>query len=102
MRVIPGDPALLILAGTSGDGSFKKADLLKLRAELGTDRPLHVQYGTWLWGLAHGDLGYIAVLSHAYQEGTRSAHPCDTRTGVPGGADQRRPGRASGRPVGRQ
>src|SRR6266571_7053123 len=57
MRVIPGDPALLILAGTSGDGSFKKEDLLKLRAELGTDRPLHAQYGTWLWGLAHGDLG---------------------------------------------
>jgi len=27
MRVIPGDPALLILAGTSEDGSFKKADL---------------------------------------------------------------------------
>jgi ABC-type dipeptide/oligopeptide/nickel transport system permease component len=25
MRVIPGDPALLILAGTSGDGSFTKA-----------------------------------------------------------------------------
>jgi len=57
MRVIPGDPALLILAGTSGDGSFKKEDLLKLRAELGTDRPMHVQYGTWLWGLVHGDLG---------------------------------------------
>ncbi len=57
MRVIPGDPALLILAGTSGDGSFKQEDLLKLRTELGTDRPLHVQYGTWLWGLVHGDLG---------------------------------------------
>jgi peptide/nickel transport system permease protein len=57
MRVIPGDPALLILAGTSGDGSFKKEDLLKLRAELGTDRPLHAQYGTWLWELVHGDLG---------------------------------------------
>ncbi len=57
MRVIPGDPALLILAGTSGDGSFKKEDLLKLRIELGTDRPLHAQYGTWLWGLVHGDLG---------------------------------------------
>ena len=57
MRVIPGDPALLILAGTSGDGSFKKEDLLKLRTELGTDRPLHTQYGTWLWGLVHGDLG---------------------------------------------
>jgi peptide/nickel transport system permease protein len=57
MRIIPGDPALLILAGTSGDGSFKKEDLVKLRHELGTDRPLHVQYGSWLWGLLRGDLG---------------------------------------------
>src|SRR5262250_553831 len=57
MRVLPGDPALLILAGSSGDGSFKEADLLKLRRDLGTDRPLHIQYGTWIWGLARGDLG---------------------------------------------
>lgn len=57
MRVIPGDPALLILAGASGEGSFKKEDLANLRRELGTDRPLYVQYGSWLWGLLHGDLG---------------------------------------------
>jgi peptide/nickel transport system permease protein len=57
MRVIPGDPALLILAGASGDGSFKPSDLADLRRTLGTDRPLHVQYGHWIWGLAHGDLG---------------------------------------------
>jgi len=57
MRVLPGDPALLILAGSSGDGSFKEADLLKLRRDLGTDRPLHIQYGAWVWGLARGDLG---------------------------------------------
>jgi peptide/nickel transport system permease protein len=57
MHVIPGDPALLILAGTSGEGSFKKEDLANLRRELGTDRPLYVQYGSWLWGLLHGDLG---------------------------------------------
>lgn len=57
MRVIPGDPALLILAGSSGDGSFKKEDLARLRRELGTDRPLHVQYGEWVWRLLHGDLG---------------------------------------------
>lgn len=57
MRVIPGDPALLILAGSSGDGSFKPADLQNLRRELGTDRPLYVQYGTWVWGLVRGDLG---------------------------------------------
>src|SRR5262245_11720714 len=57
MRVIPGDPALLILAGASGDGSFKQSDLHNLRRTLGTDRPFHVQYGQWIWGLARGDLG---------------------------------------------
>jgi len=57
MRVIPGDPALLILAGTSGEGSFNKEDLVNLRRTLGTDRSLYVQYGTWVWGLLHGELG---------------------------------------------
>ena len=57
MRVIPGDPALLILAGTSGDGSFTKADLANLRRELGTDRPVFVQYASWIGGLLQGDLG---------------------------------------------
>ena len=57
MRVIPGDPALLILAGSSGEGSFKPEDLANLRHTLGTDRPLYVQYGTWVWGLVRGELG---------------------------------------------
>src|SRR5262245_36445107 len=57
MRVIPGDPALLMLAGASGDGAFKPEDLHKLRHELGTDRPLYIQYGKWLWDLLHGELG---------------------------------------------
>jgi peptide/nickel transport system permease protein len=57
MRVIPGDPALLILAGASGEGSFKQEDLANLRRELGTDRPIYVQYGAWIWGLLHGDMG---------------------------------------------
>jgi peptide/nickel transport system permease protein len=57
MRVIPGDPALLILAGTSGDGSFTKQDLALLRHELGTDRPVFVQYASWLGGLLQGNLG---------------------------------------------
>jgi peptide/nickel transport system permease protein len=30
---------------------------LALRAELGLDRPLLVQYGDWLWRVLHGDLG---------------------------------------------
>ena len=57
MRVIPGDPALLILAGTLGEGSFTKQDLANLRRELGTDRPVVVQYTSWIAGLLRGDLG---------------------------------------------
>jgi peptide/nickel transport system permease protein len=57
MRVVPGDPALLILAGPSGDGSYKIEDLVKLQRELGTDRPLPLQYANWVGRLVRGDLG---------------------------------------------
>ena len=57
MRIIPGDPALLILAGPLGEGSYSQEDLDTLRIELGTDKGLAAQYGNWVWDLARGDLG---------------------------------------------
>jgi len=57
LRVIPGDPALVKLAGETGDASFTQAELHDLQAKLGTDKPLYVQYGTWLWGLLRLDFG---------------------------------------------
>ena len=57
LRVIPGDPARLILAGEQGEGVFSEEDLANLRHELGTDRAIIVQYGDWLWGLLRGDFG---------------------------------------------
>jgi peptide/nickel transport system permease protein len=52
LRVIPGDPALIILGADSpGD------QLRELQAQLGTDRPLAVQYATWLASVARGELG---------------------------------------------
>lgn len=33
------------------------AQVQQLKSYLGLDRPLYVQYGTWLLGLAHGDFG---------------------------------------------
>lgn len=55
MRLIPGDPALVILS--EGDASFTQGELEALRHELGTDRPIVVQYLNWVTGLAQGDLG---------------------------------------------
>ena len=55
MRLIPGDPALVILS--EGDATFTLAELEQLRKELGTDRPIVIQYLEWVGGLAQGDLG---------------------------------------------
>ena len=56
MWIVPGDAAIAILAA-EGQGSFTDKDLEILREDLGLDRPVYVQYGDWLWGLAQGDLG---------------------------------------------
>jgi len=55
--LVPGDAALFILTGEDGSGAVTEKDLVKLRHQLGLDRPIHVQYGAWLWGTVRGDLG---------------------------------------------
>ncbi len=46
--LVPGDAALFILTGEEGAGAVTDADLEKLRHELGLDRPIHVQYFSWV------------------------------------------------------
>ena len=52
MRLVPGDPALLIL----GDSATPEA-LAAMRAQFGLDRPLHQQFIIWLGQVVRGDLG---------------------------------------------
>src|SRR5215218_1972647 len=52
LRLAPGDPAtFLVPPGASA------SDAARLRAELGLDRPMAVQYARWLRGTLHADLG---------------------------------------------
>jgi len=53
VRVVPGDPALVI-AGVDA----RPQDIAAIRTKLGTDRPMLQQYGSWMWGLLHLDLGH--------------------------------------------
>ena len=55
MRLIPGDPALAILS--ADDAVYTQEELAQLRAELGTDRPIPVQYFEWIAGFLQGDFG---------------------------------------------
>ena len=51
-RLIPGDAVQLMLA----EKAYAK-DVEELRAKLGLDRALYVQYFEWLGRVARGDLG---------------------------------------------
>jgi ABC-type dipeptide/oligopeptide/nickel transport system permease component len=53
MRLVPGDPVLLMLQGTPISDSAMEA----ARAKLGVDRPLVVQYVSFLANAAVGDFG---------------------------------------------
>ena len=52
LYLTPGDPAALI----AGDQA-SPADIARIRATLGLDRPFLVQFGDWCWRILHGDLG---------------------------------------------
>ena len=57
LRIAPGDPALLILGGEEGDDSFTEEQLAALRAKLGTDKPIYIQYLRWVGNMLRGDFG---------------------------------------------
>lgn len=52
VRMSPGDPIETVL-GVKATGD----EILKLKIQLGMDKPLHKQYFTYLLNLSHGDLG---------------------------------------------
>jgi peptide/nickel transport system permease protein len=56
MNIVPGDIALLIIAGDQGE-AIDPVELAALRAQLGLDRPLHIQFLHWIWGVVRFDFG---------------------------------------------
>ena len=52
LLLLPGDPALVILGSDASP-----EDVRRLSRELGTDRPIIVQYAAWLGRALTGDLG---------------------------------------------
>jgi len=52
IHLAPGDPAALLI-----DPEASTEDVLRIRAALGLDQPIYVQYVKWLGNLLRGDLG---------------------------------------------
>jgi len=57
MRLLPGDPLIIFMGESVQSGNMTTEQLAKLRVEYGLDKPLVVQYLTWIAGLVHGNLG---------------------------------------------
>ena len=60
LRVVPGDPALMLISGEgdeSGESDITEQALIDMRAKLGTDRSIVVQYADWVWGMVRLDFG---------------------------------------------
>ncbi|MFC8567274.1 ABC transporter permease [Streptomyces sp. NPDC057245] len=56
LHAVPGDPAEVLLTG-EGAGSVSPEAVAEVRDQLGLDRPLFAQYGSYLAGAVTGDLG---------------------------------------------
>ncbi len=63
LRLAPGDPAAVI-AGNSATNE----DITKIRTQLGLDRSIPVQYGTWMGRVLQGDLGFSYYLNKPVTE----------------------------------
>jgi len=59
IHIVPGDPGEQLGEGTA------PGQVEQLRQALGLDQPLDVQYGHYLWQLAHGDFGQSFQISSA-------------------------------------
>jgi peptide/nickel transport system permease protein len=56
MRLLPGDP-IYMLFNPNQLQSMTAEELAMIRHDAGLDRPLVVQYFSWIGGVLHGDLG---------------------------------------------
>jgi peptide/nickel transport system permease protein len=52
LYITPGDPA----AAIAGDLATAD-DIARIHRQLGLDEPFALRFGTWAWGVLHGDLG---------------------------------------------
>ncbi|MGP9812328.1 ABC transporter permease [Rhodopseudomonas sp. NSM] len=56
LRLTPGDPAAIL----AGDNASPE-QLARIRASLGLNEPLYIQFFTWVGKLLHGDLGVSLI-----------------------------------------
>ncbi len=78
LRVVPGDPAVMLLSGERDAGDeedYTQEQLAKLRHKLGTDRPIVVQYATWFGNMLRLDFGTSFFYESPVSEDLKTKFP---------------------------
>jgi peptide/nickel transport system permease protein len=76
LRVVPGDIAeILVYQAGSESSAVQQKQIRQIRAELGLDRPVLVQYLAWLGDAARGDFGYSYTQRRPVAEILRERFP---------------------------
>jgi peptide/nickel transport system permease protein len=57
MRLLPGDPLIIFMGQQASSGAMGEEQLESMRRFYGLDKPIMVQYFTWLGGIFKGNLG---------------------------------------------
>ena len=85
LRVVPGDPAVMLLAGGEGGGEeneYTQEQLTALRAKLGTDKPIVAQYGIWVWNMLQLDFGTSFFYETPVSEDLKQKFPVTLELGL--------------------
>lgn len=78
IRMVPGDPVLLMLGERGGDPAL----IAEMRANLGLDQPLIKQYGLFVWNAIQGDLGVSVVSKRPVVEEFWGRFPATFELGI--------------------
>jgi len=70
LYVIPGDPARMLAGKNATEERIEE-----IRVQKGLDKPIYIQYGVWLNGLVHGDLGESFYLQQDVSDMIRENAP---------------------------
>ena len=79
LRLVPGDIAeILIYQAGAESSTIQQKQVQEIRAELGLDRPVAVQYLAWLGNALRGDFGHSYLQKRPVTEILRERFPTST------------------------
>ncbi len=82
LRVMPGDVVGLYLGLEEDSPPLEKEEADRIRAQLGFDRPIPVQYGDWIWDIVRLDLGDSLSAGRSVNKVVRQKMPVSLELGV--------------------